>query len=87
MHAYLTLLLYALFAEGVRRCVLILLRGLTGPLSKIPGPLLAKFTTVPWIFEVIRGNQMNVGPELFRKYGDVVRVGVSIRYFFPPLFG
>lgn len=78
MYSWATLLLYALAAELFRRCCLILLTAFTGPLSKIPGPLIGKFTSWPWIIQCVKGNQMNLGPGLFEKYGDVVRVGKDI---------
>lgn len=75
MYTIVTLLIYAAAAELFRRCCLILLTAFTGPLSKIPGPMIGKFTSLPWIISCIKGNQMNIGPGLFKKYGDIVRVG------------
>ena len=75
MYSLATLLFYAVAAELLRRCCLILLTAFTGPLSKIPGPMIGKFSSIPWIIHCIRGSQMNYGAELFKKYGDVVRVG------------
>ncbi|PMD33538.1 cytochrome P450 [Hyaloscypha variabilis F] len=75
MYSIGTILLYALAAEIFRRCCLILLAAFTGPLSKIPGPMIGKFTSWPWLIQCVKGNQMNIGPGLFQKYGDVVRVG------------
>src|ERR1700712_5485129 len=75
MYTVTTLLLYALAAEIFRRCFLVLLAAFTGPLSKIPGPVVGKFTSWPWIIQCVMGNQMNIGPGYFEKYGDVVRVG------------
>ncbi|KAF4633573.1 hypothetical protein G7Y89_g4555 [Cudoniella acicularis] len=37
--------------------------------------MIGKFTSWPWIIQCIKGNQMNIGPGLFKKYGDIVRVG------------
>jgi hypothetical protein len=75
MYGFTTIFIYALAAELCRRCCLILLAAFTGPLSKIPGPVIGKFTSWPWLIQVIKGNQMNIGPGLFQKYGPVVRVG------------
>lgn len=75
MYGISTFLIYALVAEILRRSYFIFLTAFTGPLSKIPGPLIGKFTAWPWLIQCITGNQMNIGPEYFRKYGDVVRVG------------
>ncbi|KAE8448885.1 hypothetical protein EG329_008681 [Mollisiaceae sp. DMI_Dod_QoI] len=47
----------------------------TGPLSKIPGPLLNKLSPIPWAIENLTGNAMNLVPKLFEKYGEVIRVG------------
>jgi hypothetical protein len=79
MYSISTLLIYALVAEGFRRCCVILLVAFTGPLSKIPGPMIGKFTSWPWIIQCVKGNQMNIGPGLFKKYGDIVRVGEHIK--------
>ena len=78
MYSIGTLLIYAVAAEVFRRSCLILLTAFTGPLSKIPGPMISKFTSWPWVIQCIKGNQMNIGPELFKKYGDIVRVGEDI---------
>jgi hypothetical protein len=62
-------------AEVLRRCILIMITALTGPLSKVPGPFLSKFTRIPWAVETVTGKHMNTTDDLFKKYGDVVRVG------------
>ncbi len=71
----LKLALYAVSAELFRRFVTLLIRAFTGPLAKIPGPLVGKFTTLPWLVNAIQGETMNTIPELFKKYGEVVRTG------------
>jgi hypothetical protein len=78
MNNYLSILLYLGLAELLRRFISALILAFTGPLSKIPGPLLWKLTPLPWLYECLTGNMMNVAPGLFEKYGDVVRVGKSI---------
>jgi hypothetical protein len=75
MFSYISLLLYLGLAELFRRCCFVLIEAFTGPLSKVPGPVLMKLSRLPWMFENIRGNTMNAAPKLFKKYGDVVRVG------------
>jgi hypothetical protein len=75
MNAYLSILLYLGLAELLRRFISALILAFTGPLSRIPGPLLWKLTPLPWLYECLTGNMMNVAPGLFEKYGDVVRVG------------
>jgi hypothetical protein len=80
MYSITTIIAYALAAEVLRRCCLIFLTAFTGPLSKIPGPMIGKFTFWPWIIQCVKGNQMNIGPGLFKKYGDVVRVGEDINF-------
>lgn len=57
-----------------------LIAGFTGPLSRVPGPVLMKLTRLPWILENLTGNVMNSVPKLFEKYGDVVRVSESVRH-------
>jgi hypothetical protein len=52
-----------------------LLRGFTGPLSKVPGPFISKFTGIPWWLRVFTGTHNHAGPGFFKKYGPVVRVG------------
>jgi hypothetical protein len=79
MYSITTILVYALAAEVLRRCCLIFLTAFTGPLSKIPGPMIGKFNPWPWIIQCVKGNQMNIGPGLFTKYGDIVRVGENIK--------
>jgi hypothetical protein len=37
--------------------------------------MIGKFTSLPWAIQCIQGKQMTIGPELFKKYGDVVRIG------------
>ncbi|PMD36797.1 cytochrome P450 [Hyaloscypha variabilis F] len=61
-------------AEALRRCILIMITALMGPLSKVPGPFLSKFTRIPWAVETVTGKHMNTTDDLFKKYGDVVRV-------------
>jgi len=78
MDLYFKLILYALFAELFRRFVMMLIGGFTGPLAKIPGPLVGKFTALPWMINAFRGEAMNTVPELFEKYGEVVRTGESL---------
>jgi len=74
-NSYLAILVYLGFAEALRRCILTILSAFTGPLSKVPGPLVSKFTRLPWTFETITGKHMNTTTKLLQKYGDVVRVG------------
>jgi len=75
MYSYFTLLFYLGLAELLRRCSIVLLRAFTGPLSKIPGPVFMKFTTLLWDMHIINGDKMYMAPKLFKKYGDIVRVG------------
>ncbi|RDH36020.1 cytochrome P450 [Aspergillus welwitschiae] len=62
-----TALLYAFFLS--------LLRAYKQPLASVPGPLLAKFTTLyrPWL--VAKGNAPEAYRELHRRYGRIVRTG------------
>ena len=78
MDFYLKLIVYALSAEVLRRFVLLLIGGFTGPLAKIPGPLVGKFTVIPWMIDAIQGEQMNKVPSLFETYGEIVRAGESL---------
>ncbi|KAE9378887.1 cytochrome P450 [Stipitochalara longipes BDJ] len=74
VNSYLAIVLYLGLAETLRRCLLIIISAFTGPLSKLPGPFLSKFTRLPWTFETITGKHMNTANSLFQKYGDIVRV-------------
>jgi hypothetical protein len=80
MYSFTAIFIYALTAELCRRCCLILIAAFTGPLSRIPGPVIGKFTLWAWIIQVIKGNQMNIAPGLFQQYGPVVRVGEDMTY-------
>ena len=82
MNHYLTISLYLILAEVVRRCILTVKSAFTGPLAKIPGPLLAKFTSLLRLFETLSGNHMNSTTVLFEKFGDVVRVGRGVLSIF-----
>ncbi|KUJ06610.1 cytochrome P450 [Mollisia scopiformis] len=75
MNTYLSVLLCLAGAELLRRCYSVVICAFTGPLSKIPGPFLNKFTPIPWGIQNLTGNSMNVAPKMFAKYGDVIRVG------------
>jgi hypothetical protein len=81
MNSYVLILIYLGLAELLRRFVSALILAFTGPLSKIPGPLLWKLTPLPWLYECLTGNMMNVAPGLFEKYGDVVRVGKYLNWY------
>jgi hypothetical protein len=76
MYSYTSVLLYIVLAEVLRRWIKILLTALTGPLSKVPGPFIYKFSSLPWARIVLQGNQINESPKLFAKFGDVVRIGM-----------
>jgi hypothetical protein len=75
MNSYLIIVFYLGLGEGLRRCVSVVVTAFTGPLSKIPGPFVAKFTGLPWTIESLRGKHMNTPAQLFQKYGEIVRVG------------
>jgi len=76
METYLTILLGLFFAEILRRCCSVLLNAFTGPLSRIPGPFLAKFTKLPWAIELVKGTHMNTVGPLFKKYNtNILRIG------------
>ena len=80
METYLTILLGLALAEFVRRCYVTLLHAFTGPLSKVPGPFLAKFTKIPWAMEFIKGTHLNTVGPIFEKYdSDIIRIGKSQR--------
>jgi len=77
MNNYLALALLLGAVEIFRRCFLALLHAFTGPLSKVPGPFLAKLSQIPWLTETLKGTQIHSVPKLLEKYGNTVRVGKS----------
>lgn len=79
LNKFATIIWYIIFAEFLRRCVLILLTAFTGPLAKIPGPFMYKIIQIKWIYQVSQGIHLKTGPDLFKTYGDVVRVGKCVR--------
>jgi hypothetical protein len=78
MHTFISVLLCLAGAEVVRRCYLSIVCALTGPLSKIPGPFLNRFSGIPWAIQNLTGNSINTTPKMFEKYGDVIRVGTLL---------
>ncbi|KAE9368279.1 cytochrome P450 [Stipitochalara longipes BDJ] len=75
METYLSILLGLALLEVTRRCCSIILCAFTGPLSKIPGPFLSKFTKLPWAMELIKGTHLNTVGPLFKKYNtDILRI-------------
>jgi hypothetical protein len=78
MYTYTTIALCIVLAEVVRRFCNILLTAYTGPLAKVPGPWIWKFSGLVWGRVVLQGNQVNVSPKLFAKYGHVVRIGTYL---------
>ena len=78
MASYGAIVLYLALAEVIRRVFLSVLSAYTGPLSKIPGPFLCKFSMLPWAYLNLTGNTMNVQHRWIKKYGPVVRIGVFL---------
>lgn len=78
MASYLTLFLYLLGAEITRRIIVSVVNGVTGPLTKIPGPFSSKFTDIIWKTYFLRQKTARLGDAWIQKYGPVVRVGESI---------
>lgn len=64
-----------ILAYAISKVLKALWYGLTGPLAKIPGPWLNRFTALPWMAAVVRGKAFEQGINYNRKYGDIVRVG------------
>ncbi|KAJ0318210.1 hypothetical protein Brms1b_004464 [Colletotrichum noveboracense] len=52
--------------------------GLTGPLSKVPGPWLNRFTAVPWKLTVITGKIGQMCIDYPKKYGEIVRIAPNV---------
>ncbi|KAL6702363.1 hypothetical protein ACN47E_003301 [Coniothyrium glycines] len=49
-------------------------RAFFGPLSKVPGPFVARWTRYYLAYQILSGNRMQYIDSLHRKYGPVVRV-------------
>jgi hypothetical protein len=75
MPTIISLVAFTVLAEVLRRCCMAIILAFTGPLSKIPGPLINKFSILPWLYQCLTGNMINVAPGYFEKYGDIVRIG------------
>jgi hypothetical protein len=54
------------------------------PLARIPGPRLAAISNVWYGRQIAKGRMAQLGPELHKKYGDVVRVGPNEVWFNTP---
>ncbi|KAK1510254.1 hypothetical protein CABS01_07926 [Colletotrichum abscissum] len=70
--------LFLILAYGALKVLKALWNGLTGPLAKIPGPWLNRFTALPWMVAVVRGKAFEKGINYNRKYGDIVRVAPDL---------
>ena len=55
-------------------CGFILYRFLSSPLRKVPGPTLARFSRLWYLFSVRRGRFEQENVELHAKYGKIVRI-------------
>lgn len=54
------------------------------PLSKYPGPLLAKLTSVVWTYHFVKGDIIKWNDQLHTKYGKTVRLGPDRLSFINP---
>ncbi|KAL1634800.1 hypothetical protein SLS58_010543 [Diplodia intermedia] len=61
------------FAVGIW-ALQVLVKGFTGPLSKIPGPWYARFTNLPLKWATITGRRVVFVDGLHRRHGDMVRI-------------
>lgn len=74
---YTTAALAILAVELVRRSIAAILLAFTGPLAKVPGPMLMRFTGLFGAINAMRGEfDQNKASAFFKKYGKVVRVGM-----------
>lgn len=51
-----------------------LFKVISDPLRDIPGPFLARFTRLWYVFELYKGNFERTNIELHKKYGGIVRI-------------
>lgn len=75
MNYFLKIVLWLAFAETSRRLLSVIINAFTGPLAKIPGPFSARFTVLPWVIDLLKGEQHYRGDRYLAKYGKVVRTG------------
>ncbi|UPX16324.1 uncharacterized protein EKO05_0006732 [Ascochyta rabiei] len=54
------------------------------PLSKYPGPLLLKLTSVVWTYHFVKGDIIKWNDQLHTKYGETVRLGPDRLSFINP---
>lgn len=78
------MLQYALFAIALVLLLRLLhwvYRSVTSPLRAVPGPFLARFGRLYYLFHVTQGRWEHVNIALHRRYGPVVRVGSDLYSF------
>ncbi|KAM3072746.1 hypothetical protein ACMFMF_007078 [Clarireedia jacksonii] len=75
MFSYTSLVLLFIAAEILRRFCLSLYKAFTGPLARVPGPILWKLSEKVWHYHMVRGTSITTSAKLFEKYGDCVRIG------------
>ncbi|KAF4535861.1 Cytochrome P450 [Lasiodiplodia theobromae] len=68
------LALVVIACVAVVLCVRSFIRALFSPLRSVPGPFLARFTRLWYLWKVWRGDFQKTNIELHRKYGPVVRI-------------
>ena len=85
MEIYLTILFYLVLAETLRRCCSTLLHTFTGPLSKILGPFLSKFTKTQWVVVLMKGIHLNSFGLLFQNTAMSVLASFSYLNGLEPL--
>ncbi|KAM3156200.1 hypothetical protein ABEW05_003333 [Botrytis cinerea] len=73
--SYTIIVLCIVALEILRRICVSIYAAFFTPLSKVPGPLSLKLCGSIWLYHTLRGETMNIAPKLFKKYGDVVRIG------------
>lgn len=73
--SYTAILLAIVALEILRRICISIYTAFFTPLSKVPGPLSLKLCGSIWLYHTVRGNTINIAPKLFKRYGDVVRIG------------
>lgn len=75
LEALLSLPLGTIFLLGSGLYVLFsLVLGLIDPLRSVPGPLLARFTRLWYIYKIYKGDFERTNINLHKRYGSVVRI-------------
>ncbi|OAA67679.1 Cytochrome P450 [Cordyceps fumosorosea ARSEF 2679] len=72
------LLIYAIGIALIGFIAVTIIQALTSPLRSVPGPFLARFTRLWYLFRVVRGHFEDENIALHRRYGPIVRLAPNM---------